>query len=41
MAAASNIICVAVSVNSFNTDDLDDQLPTGNTITLQSCMKTA
>ena len=38
--AASNIICVGVSTMSFDTDDLDDQSPTGNTMTFQSYMKT-
>ena len=40
MKAASKIICVGVSEMSFDTDDPDDQSPTGNTMTLQSYMKT-
>ena len=40
MEMASNIICVTVSVKSFDTDGLDDQLPTGSIITLQLYMKT-
>ena len=35
-----NMICEAISVKSFTTDDLDDWLPTGNTTILQSHMKT-